>query len=479
MNFFEIAWRNLRYRSLASFLTILSMALGVALTVLVMSISGIVNRSLERNGNVGYNLIIGSKGSSTQLVFNSVFYLSQPIENLKYSYYLEFLPGNQRQQKFTELGGTLKDPERPGVYSAFATSGFAIPLCLGDYVGRFRAVATTPDFFNLLRHGERNDNEYTFSSGRNFVEESDEYGFYEAVVGSEVASELELKVGDVIQASHGASGDSVHAQGFTVVGILNMTGTPNDRAAFINMEGFYLLEGHAAPVRDEESGLEKNENRSDKTETDKNDSVDQVDATDLDADTKEKSKKVAKQKKLPIDKREVTAILLRSPFAMSMQKQINKTPHAQAVSPIAEIGSLLQIFIQPIQIALLTLTVLVCLVSAVSILVSIYNSMNQRTRDIAVMRALGASRDIVMIVILFESCFIAIIGGAIGWVTGHGIAALASPMVEARTGVKVTFLSVNYPSELWIIPLLVITGILAGLIPALVAYKTDVSRSLS
>ncbi len=450
MNLFEIAWRNLKYRSLASFLTILSMALGVSLTVLVMSISGIVNRSLERNGNVGYNLIIGAKGSSTQLVFNSVFYLSQPIENLKYSYYLEFLPGNQRQKYYESLGGKLKDPDRSGVYSAYATDGFAIPLCLGDYVGRFRAVATTPDFFNLLRHGEMNDREYAFASGRNFVEESAEHGFFEAVVGSEVAAELNLKVGDTIQASHGSSGSDVHQQGFTVVGVLEMTGTPNDRAAFINMEGFYLLEGHAAPVRDDESGLEKREAKS--TE-EKAESPSDGEATSSDVGgapsqpSKEAAAKgmIGKYKRLPIDKREVTAILLRSPFAMLMQKQINKTPHAQAVSPIAEIGSLLQMFIQPIQLALLTLTILVCLVSAVSILVSIYNSMNQRTRDIAVMRALGASRDTVLIIILFESCFIALIGGAIGWIVGHGSAALASPMIEARTGVKVSFFSVNYP----------------------------------
>ncbi|MCY2973282.1 MAG: ABC transporter permease [Planctomycetota bacterium] len=462
MNLFEIAWRNLRYRSLATCLTTLSMALGVGLTVMVMSISGVVTKSLERNGNVGYNLIIGSKGSSTQLVFNSVYYLSSPVENLKYSYFLEFLPGNGRQEQFAKLGGNLKDPERSGKYAMFTSNGFVIPMCLGDYVGRFRAVATTPDFFNLLKHGDRNEDPYTFREGRNFVEESPEHSFFEAVLGSEVATEMGLKIGDTIQASHGASGDFVHEQGFTIVGILNATGTPNDRAAFINMEGFYLLEDHAAPERDEESGLEKRVTKGDPSKA----------AEDSPAVM------VGARKRLPIDKREVTAILLRSDFAMGMQKQINKTPSAQAVSPIQEIASLLQMFIQPIQWALLTLTLLVCVVSAVSILVSIYNSMSERTRDIAVMRALGASRDTVLIVILFEACIIAIVGGAIGWIGGHALAAWASPLVEARTGVKLSFFSIHYPNELWIIPSLILAGILAGIIPALVAYRTDVSKSL-
>lgn len=461
MNLLYIAWRNLRFRSLASFLTIMSMALGVALTVLVMSISGIINQSLERNSNVGYNLLIGSKGSSTQLVFNSVYYLSKPIENLKYSYYLEFLPGDERQKQYAKLGGELKDPDRPGVYAMFSRDGFAIPICLGDYVDRFRAVGTTPEFFNLLRHGELNDQQYTFAHGRNFVEESPENGFFEAVIGSQVARELKLKVGDKINASHGEGAD-IHKEGFTIVGILNATGTPNDRAAFINLEGFYLLEGHAAPERDEESGLEKRT----KKEA---------------ANSDEAKTERAALKRLPIEKREVTAILFRtqSLFNANLMQQINKTPHAQAVSPIGEISGLLDIYIEPVQWALLALTLLVCLVSAVSILVSIYNSMHQRTRDIAVMRALGASRDTVLVIILCESVLIAVAGGLLGWVVGHGFAALMSPLVESRTGVKISFLSVHYPNELWVIPGLVIVGILAGLIPALVAYRTDVSKSLS
>jgi putative ABC transport system permease protein len=462
MNLLYIAWRNLRFRSLASFLTIMSMALGVALTVLVMSISGIINESLQRNSNVGYNLLIGSKGSSTQLVFNSVYYLSKPIENLKYSYYLEFLPGNERQDKYAKLGGELKDPDRPGVYAMFSRDGFAIPICLGDYVDRFRAVGTTPEFFNLLRHGELNNKEYTFAQGRNFVEESPEHGFFEAVVGSQVARELKLKIGDKINASHG-EGSDIHKEGFTIVGILNPTGTPNDRAAFINLEGFYLLEGHAAPERDEETGLEKRTKKSDST-----------------SDASMKSEK-PELKRLTIDKREITAILFRtqSLFNANLMQQINKTPHAQAVSPIGEINGLLQIYIEPVQWALLVLTLLVCLVSAVSILVSIYNSMHQRTRDIAVMRALGASRDTVLIIILCESVLIAVAGGVLGWMAGHGIAAAMSPMIESRTGVRISFFSVHYPNELWVIPGLVLVGILAGLIPALVAYRTDVSKSLS
>ncbi len=439
------------------------MALGVGLTVLVMSISGIINQSLQRNSNVGYNLIVGSKGSSTQLVFNSVYYLSKPIETLKYSYYMEFFSQERRQEEYAKLGGKLKEPERPGAYAMYMRGGFAIPILLGDYVGRFRAVATNSSFFELLQHGDRNDQPYSFRAGRNFHDESEEHGFFEAVLGSDVAREMNLKIGDTVQASHGSDSGDVHEQEFTVVGILNATGTPNDRAAFINMEGFYLLEQHAAPERDEDSGLDTPKKAA---------TVPDVNAPDHD------EHKQSHAKRLPIDKREVTAILVRSNFAVGIQKPINKTPFAQAVSPVSEIFALLQIYIEPVQWALLILTLLVCVVSAISILVSIYNSMNERTRDIAVMRALGASRDTVLAVILCESCLIACVGGLLGWIGGHAIAALASPMIEGRTGVKISFWSIHYPNELWVIPSLILIGILAGLIPALVAYRTDVSKSL-
>ena len=123
MSLLSIALRNLRYRKLASFLTALSMALGVALVVLVLTVSGVIEKSLERTSNVGYNLIVGAKGSPLQLVFNTVFFLSQPVENVPYSYYMEYLPGDGRQKEYARLGGELKEPQRSGLYSFLITLG--------------------------------------------------------------------------------------------------------------------------------------------------------------------------------------------------------------------------------------------------------------------------------------------------------------------------------------------------------------------
>lgn len=457
MNLFSIALRNLSYRRLASFLTALSMALGVALVVLVLTISGVIEKSLERTSNVGYNLIIGAKGSPLQLVFNTVFFLSKPVENIPYSYYMEYLPEDGRQKELARIGGMLKEPERAGLYSFLMRGGFAIPLCMGDYVNEFRCIATTPAYFELLKHGDANDQDYRFAAGRNFVDFSEENGYFEAVVGAEVARQMGLKIGDEVNASHGAESGDEHAQGFRVVGILEPTGTPNDRGAFVNIEGFYLLEGHVAPDRDEESGLEK--------------------ANTAQGPARESRLSRAR---LPIEKREVTAILLKpSGFAaIGLEKQVNKTKFAQAVSPIAQIEGLLGVFVRPLRWALLALTSLVCIVSAISILVSIYNSMNERKKDIAVMRALGASRDHITAIILLESLLIAMVGGVVGWLVGHALGPLSNPWTMPATGVRIDWFSFNSSWEPWIIPGLILVGTLAGVIPAIAAYRTPVARSL-
>ena len=460
MSLFKIAWRNMQQRGLATLLTMLSMALGVALVVLVLSIGWLIQSTFSRNSNVGYNLIVGAEGSPLQLTLNTVFYLSRPIEVLPYEEYLEFLPQEERVAEIKAIGGKIAEPDRAGVYgSLYMKGGFAIPVCLGDYYGPFRVVGTKPEFFEKLRYGEAGDLPYKFAEGRNFVDYSPENGYFEAVIGSHVAAEMNTKLGDEIKTTHGDPEGEGHGQGFKVVGILESTGTPNDRAAFINIEGFYLMEGHARAIEAPNAAKQEKET--------------------VTADT---ASAAPQPPRLPLDKRDITAVLVKPAsgmFAMSMERAINKSGRAQAASPIREISNMLENFVKPINEALLALTAVVCLVSAISILVSIYNSMNERRRDIAVMRALGARRDVVMSVILIESVLIALIGGAIGWLAGHLIGVLCSPIVEYRTGIQLGLLTSVTQVELILLPVLLLLATLAGMIPALAAYRTDVASNLT
>ncbi len=367
----------------------------------------------------------------------------------------------------------------------------AIPLCLGDYFGRFRVVGTTPDMFDKLHFGADGQRGYQFAQGRNVQRKSAENGFFEAVVGATVADEMEVQIGDRISTTHGDPEGRGHGRKFTVVGILAPSGTPNDRAAFINMEGFFLMKGHAKPLHEKPLIA-----RSGQAEPDAVELETPPEPLEFSSDPDDQLAVEA----LPIEQREVTAILLRTSdylVAPVLQAAINTGETAQVVLPIQEIFTLFEAFVKPVQLVLIVLTVMICIVSGVSILVSIYNSMAGRRHEIAVMRGAGRSRAAVLTIVLVESIILSLGGGLVGWGMGHGLNWLASPVIERRTGVAIGFLDfapkVNLvkiaggiwdipwlavSSELLLIPALLVLAVIVGFLPALAAYRTDVAGSL-
>jgi putative ABC transport system permease protein len=578
MSFWKIAWRNIEQRGLASALTALSMALGVAVMIVVIVVYAVTVRQFQQNAQ-GYNLIVGGKGGSLQLVLSTVYHIGQPLYPIPYTYYQKFLPGGE-----------------------FADSvAVAIPQCLGDSYEapngtHFRVIGTSPDLFDKIEYGRESDGtslRYQFQEGgRNLREAGQLHGrafhdaAYEAVVGSIVAAQAGLKLGDDIQPTHGIGGDGHKHDGFEVVGILKPTGTANDRAVFINIEGFYRLEGHAL-AEDTEHAEESKEHPAAHTAPDTvkqaaaHDHHDEAGHKDEHAhkegehaeehahehkdaehadeakahaaehahDEKEHAAEKAGSEKehaaehavekhqeaghdhaehphehphpagahdekahgehkhaehaheehghdehghhhghidepLPIDQREVTSILVlcrdNPLYAMGLDMGINKGKDriAQAVAPAREVAMLLNSIVGPMRIVLLVLTVLVVIVAGISILVSIYNSMNERSHDIAVMRALGASRNAVMGIILVESILLSLGGGLLGMLLGHGIIGVASPYVLERTGIALGLFEFDW-QELVLIPGLVVLASLVGFLPALAAYRTDVAKSLA
>jgi putative ABC transport system permease protein len=474
------------------------MALGVMLLVAVLSIHGVIERSFQNNASLGYNMILGAKGGKLQLTLNTVYYLSQPIENLPYEYYLEFHPADRRDVEHkTSLYPPT--PRRDGKYASFVD--LAIPVCLGDYFGPFRVVGTTPEMFDRLQFGPTASEKYEFAAGRNFRLHSPEHGFFEAIVGATVAREMKVKVGDRIGTTHGDPEGVGHGRKFTVVGVLAPSGTPQDRAVFVSMEGFFLMEGHAKPLPNGAPApgvTEESQRRADEP-------GDPIAADKVQTDDDQPSAPIDSAESqlaippLPLEQREVTSILVRtvSPIVgPGLENEINEGPTAQAVMPVREIFLLFDMFVRPAQLLVLLMSVLICIVSGVSILVSIYNSMSERRHEIAVMRALGAERQTVMSVILWESIILGLGGGSIGWLLGHGLNALVSPLIEARTGVSIGFFDFapgvdlawlwsaaggrawEVSSELLLIPALLLLAVAVGLLPALTAYRTDVAASL-
>ena len=442
MSFWKIAWRNMQQRALASSLTGLSMALGVALMILVIVIHEVTVEQFQSDAQ-GYHLIVGgSKGGDVQLVMNTVFHIGNPLYPIPYRYYTAFVDGE---------------------YAPYTKA--AVPYCIGDSYHRngnkFRVIGTTPDLFNELSYGANDDGtdkKYEFREGRNFEKDH----FFEAVIGSVVASKTGLKVGDRFPPTHGMTADGEKHIESTIVGVLAPTGTSNDRALFVNMEGFFLLDGHALPA--EAGSTAADENYKPSGDVDPNDPNRGF-------------------KRLPDAQREVTSILVLCKDNISMMtldNKINKGTDrtAMAVKPTYVVQDLLDNIIGPVQLVLLVLTILIIVVAGISILVSIYISMSERTHDIAVMRALGASRTAVMGIILVESILLSLLGGIAGVLLGHAVMGLVSPMIEAQAGIVLKFWQFNWQESL-LIPGLVVFASLVGFLPALTAYRTDVGKALA
>ncbi len=441
------------------------MALGVMLVVAVLVIYSVVQQAFHRGGE-GYDLIVGPpKGSNLDLVLTNVFYVGQPITTLPYSVYQEL-----NRSENVALGKVR----------------MAVPVCLGDTYQDKRVVGTTPDMFELT-YENRNKKDvkvYEFAEGHNFGRND----YFDSVAGASAARQLGLKLGDTFRPTHeaGAKSDDKHGA-FTVVGILKPTGTPNDNALFVNIEGFYRVGGHAGKVG---TALQENDDKPGAKHDDKGEK-DPAAQAEKNAKTASAAKPEEKPEEhhgehdehnavIPDSQKQVSAVLVctrEESQTRILKADINKRKEAQAAIPSEEISRLFEVVIGNIEVVLLVFAVMIVLVAGIGIMVSIYNSMNDRRHEIAIMRALGAQRSTVMMVILLESILLSLGGGLLGLSLGHGLLAIAGPWIAEKVNLPLSMLDFQ-GVELWLIPGLILLASIVGYLPAVAAYRTDVGKSL-
>jgi putative ABC transport system permease protein len=511
MSLWKIAWRSIQHRSLASGLTAFSMGLGVALVVAVIVIYGVLDQTFKRSAQ-GYDLVVGPpKGSALDTVLGAVFYSNQLSDTIPYNYFKQIDTGS---------------------YSSHVE--VAIPIAIGERLTSLRGlqiIATTPQFFVKLRY--LNDRPYTFYKGDNLKP-----GIrFDAVLGYTAAKLTQLKIGSKFKATTSTvvpSENYPEPSIFTVVGILDPTGTPNDQAVFINLEGFFAMVDHFPRSQlddilkrsSEDKGIVNEEQENNNLQNEKNIDSDVSDVninvnekTNQDSSTQDNKNSDAVEKKsensqtVPkrrIDERRISAILilLKKQELKGSIKTIDDRGNAildiqglyggevmdtwtaalagrliadlsvQVASPTREISRLFELIVGRVQIVLVIFSVLVVIVAGIGMMVSIYNSMNERRQEIAIMRALGAKRSTVMLIILFESILLSLCGGLIGVVIGHALIAVLGPIIASAVMVIVNPLHFQF-AELILIPGLVLLASLVGYLPAVVAYRTDVAQSLN
>jgi putative ABC transport system permease protein len=301
----------------------------------------------------------------------------------------------------------------------------AIPIAVGDNYRGYRLVGVASNLFT----------EVEYATGRRFKVEPPGRAFdptlREAVVGSFAAKRLGLQRGDTFHPYHGLIFDEKnrHAEMYVVVGVLEPSNTPADRVIWIPLEGLQTMIGHD-----------------------------------------------------PKTAEDISAVLVKLKAAIAGQqldllynKQGSRLTFAW---PIARIISQLFDKIAWFDRVLALVAYLVALVAAGSILASIYNSMNERRRDIAILRALGAQRRTIFCTIVLEAASIAALGMLIAFAVHGAILFGAASIVRAQTGVVLEPLALH-AVMLWAPLIMVGLSALAGVVPAIKAYRTNVAENLT
>ena len=463
MNTIQLVWKNLSRQFGSVFLSILLTAFGISILA-VLSITGETFEKQLDNNSKNIDLVVGAKGSPLQLILSSVYHIDNPTGNIPLD---ELEP--LRQNPLVQL---------------------AVPLSLGDNFKGHRIVGTDSSFLAIY--------DTKINEGRIWQKN------FEVVIGEQVAKKHHFKIGDQINSSHGLSkdGHSHDENPFTIVGILKQNNNVTDNLILTNLESVWDVHGIAHTHDDKETLAEKEqrEREEDREETVKahqhHHGEDLGENSLAKAPTEEKEHHehedhdheheeegvfvksigadMIKQNGL-----EITAILIKyqSPAAIGiLPKMIDQQTDMQAASPAMEstrLFSLLGVGIDSLAI----LAYVIMLIAGLSVFINLYNALKQRKYDLAIMRTLGASKGKLFNIVLLEGLTITIVGGLIGLLLAH----LALYYISNHTSQSADFIEAFelHPKELVFLFVACLIGILAALIPAIKAYKTSISGTLS
>ena len=400
MNIVTFSLSNLRFRALSSFFNMLVLALGIATIVTLLHVSEQVEQRFTRDLQ-GIDLVVGAKGSPIQLILSSVFHLDIPNGNIP-------------------LDEVEKLKANPLIKSA-------IPVALGDNYNGFRIVGTTSDYISHY--------DGKLAQGQVYNAQM------EATLGSEVAETNKLKLGDHIIGAHGlVNSDDLHTDfPYTIVGILQPTGTVLDRLVLTPVESVWHVHEHPDPDDLEEVAY-KNEH----------------------------------------PEKEITSLLVtyKTPMAaVTLPRLVNKTSSMQAASPAFETARLISILGVGSEGIQLFATVLI-IIAAIGFFVTLFNAVNDRRYDIALMRSLGATRRKIFAFVLTEGLTLGTFGTGLGILLGHGFAYAAQAWIEQTRHMKLNPIGFQ-AYELYVVLIALLISVIAALLPAIMAYKVNVARVLS
>ncbi|MGI2936772.1 ABC transporter permease [Vibrio diabolicus] len=411
----KLAWKSLINRKATAILTIMTVAISV---ILLLGVERIRTQAKDSFANTisGTDLIIGGRSGQVNLLLYSVFRIGNATNNIDWKSYQEF--ANHR------------------------AVDWAIPISLGDSHKGFRVMGTNHSYFEHYKFGSKQS--LTFSEGRKFN------GLFETVLGSDVAKQLGYHVGSEIIIAHGISdvGFSRHDNlPFKVVGILAPTGTPVDKTVHVSLEAIEAI--HVGW----ESGA-------------------RLGPTPKAQDLKNRD----------FQPKQITAMLvgLKSRIqTFTLQRQINTYPKEplSAIMPgvaLHELWGMMSVAEQ----ALMAVSGFVVIAGLLGMLSSLLTSLQERRREMAILRAMGARPRHVFSLLISEASLLTAAGIVTGVAGLYAILAIVQPIIQQHYGIHLT-LSLLSPYEWMLLGFVQCAGIVIGFIPAFRAYRQSLSDGMT
>ena len=416
MPIISLAWKSLINRRFTAALTVVSIALSVALLVGVERLRTEARASFA-NTLSGTDLIVGARSGAVQLLLYSVFRIGDATNNMSWQSYQDIA-------------------RHPKV-------AWSVPLSLGDSHRGFRVLGTSHEYFERYRYAR--DRRLVLEEGELFSD------LYDAVLGSEVAAKLGYQIGDPIIVAHGASDVSFarhEDKPFRVSGILKRTGTPVDRTVHVSLEAIEAIHidwQGGAPIPGMSFSAEQ-------------------------------------ARTMTLTPKVITAALvgLKSKIAIfPVQRYVNEYPDEplSAILPgvaLSELWSLIGVA----ENALLVVSAFVVVVGLFGMLTALLTSLNERRREMAILRSVGARPGHVFVLIIGEAGFLTLLGVVFGLLLLYALLLVAQPLVETRFGISLALGGLS-SYELTLLGAVILAGFLVGAIPSYRAYKLSLADGLS
>jgi putative ABC transport system permease protein len=417
MNLLRLAWRSLGNRRSTVLLTVFTIGLSIALLVMVEQLREGVRDGFYRSVS-GTDLIVGARTAPVQLLLNTVFGIGTPGNNISHET-LEHIE-SQRMVEWT------------------------IPLLIGDSHRGERVIGTTDDFFEHYRYADRQPLE--LASGETFAD------LFDVVIGHQVARRFGYSVGDEIHLAHGGGNVSLHEHDdhpFTVRGVLEPTGTPVDRNLYIPINAYGVIHvGWESGVHRPGSGLAPDQAREHAHEH---------------------------------EPEEVSAVLvgLSTPAAVfGLQRSLNEheAEPLTAVMPGITLQQLWRLT-GVAELVLRAVAILVVITGLLGMVTVLLTTLNERRREMAILRANGARAWQIAALLVFEAGLIVLGGLLLGIALAVSAILLLGPWMLQVFGLAV---GISWPEawQWWILGSIFVVGLLVALVPAVLAYRRTLADGM-